>query len=260
MIEHLTGVGWFAAPNAIFDHDGLTPYEILIYLYLCRRAGPDGSCWPSYATICNDCKVSRTTAGRAIAALQERGLVIVERRVSEKGDPESNAYHITQGVVSHRGYPISHRQGGSVSQTGGVVSEGRIKENLIKENPFKEESDRSDLEGSERFDINEQVWQGTIDEAWEIFKATYPKPFGGLDAEPARRQFHARCMESDCPIQEMLDGAKRYKEFCERNDVLSQFTMKAARFLERTERAWEREWDCTIQQAQQKGWLDTIKK
>ncbi len=42
MMSVLQSTGWFAAPNWVFDSD-LSWSEKLVYLYLCRRSGPDGS-------------------------------------------------------------------------------------------------------------------------------------------------------------------------------------------------------------------------
>lgn len=87
----------------------------------------------------------------------------------------------------------------------------------------------------------------------------YPRPLGGLDTEPARRVFGLRLMEADCPVGPILDGAERYAAFVARNRIEPRFVMKAARFLDRRERAWEREWDGTLQ-AEPIGWVEANKK
>ena len=114
--DRAAGSGWFAAPNDVFALDH--PHDILVSVYLLRRAGPDGSAWPSIARIAADVKISRASVKRAIGRLQTRGWLDVERRTDAKGDPASSLYRWTgpawrrldiAEVGSGRPYPGSGR-------------------------------------------------------------------------------------------------------------------------------------------------------
>lgn len=90
---HGQGTGWFAAPNAVFHRPEIGPYAKLVYLYLCRRGGPDGCAWPSLATIAHDCGVSKDTIVKAIKTLEAEGCIRVQRVEGEQLGHVSNRYH-----------------------------------------------------------------------------------------------------------------------------------------------------------------------
>ena len=84
--------GWFWAHNAIWDVEGLSPYAILVYLYLCRCADAGGTCWPSRATIAQACRISKDSVDRAVKQLVELGLLEKEVRRANDGGYASNLY------------------------------------------------------------------------------------------------------------------------------------------------------------------------
>ncbi|OPX88218.1 MAG: Replication initiation and membrane attachment [Pelotomaculum sp. PtaB.Bin104] len=84
---------WFWDTNEVFASD-LSPFAKLVRLYLARCANSDRQAWPSYNRIAKDCKVSRDTAKRAVAELEEKGWL--EKTVQKKQDGEylSNIYFL----------------------------------------------------------------------------------------------------------------------------------------------------------------------
>lgn len=88
---------YFACPNAVFDLPDV--YQIAIYAYLSRRAGPDGASWPSLATISRDTKIGLTTVKASLPTMAAAGWIRRERRVNEKGEHTSTLYIL--GLPSH---------------------------------------------------------------------------------------------------------------------------------------------------------------
>lgn len=84
-------VPYFQAPNSIFDQD-LTEHELLIYLYLCRCGNNGGQAFPSYQTIAEKCKISRSVAIRTIKTLAEKKLIAKQKRPKSNNDNETNIY------------------------------------------------------------------------------------------------------------------------------------------------------------------------
>lgn len=85
--------GWFALPNAVVE-SGLSPYETVVLVYLYRRAGKDGSSWPSYDTIATDLSMSRRQAIRCIQSLSSKGCLKKHPKQTVAGDPASNTYEV----------------------------------------------------------------------------------------------------------------------------------------------------------------------
>jgi len=84
---------WFWDTNEVFASD-LSPFAKLIRLYLARCANSDRQAFPSYNRIAKDCGVSRDTAKRAVAELEEKGWI--EKTVQKKNNGEhlSNIYFL----------------------------------------------------------------------------------------------------------------------------------------------------------------------
>lgn len=74
----LSGTGWFALPNRIFEVVQ-TPYELAVLAYLQRCAGPDGAAWPSHETIAAACKMSARQVRYIVQELETRSVLQVQR-------------------------------------------------------------------------------------------------------------------------------------------------------------------------------------
>ena len=65
------------------------------YLVLLIRSDSNrNQCWPSYRSIVADANISTTSVMKAIAELEEIGLIVKQKRISENGDAASNLYTI----------------------------------------------------------------------------------------------------------------------------------------------------------------------
>jgi len=80
----------FWMPDAMFDQ-GLDPHEFIVCAFLCRTAGKSRRCWPALATIAKACRMKRISVIRAVARLEERGMVTRQKR----GFRGTNAYTLT---------------------------------------------------------------------------------------------------------------------------------------------------------------------
>lgn len=65
---------------------------IAVYMYLCDRAGMEGSCFPAINTIATDLKMSRSTVKRALGDLEKAKYLRHERRYRQSGGNSSNLY------------------------------------------------------------------------------------------------------------------------------------------------------------------------
>jgi hypothetical protein len=90
--------GYYQVPNAIYEF-GLKPHALVVYQYLCRRGNQGADAYPSYDTIGRDGGMSRRAAIRAVAKLQEVGLVTVEHRRDPYGDAAPNIYRVVNSPV-----------------------------------------------------------------------------------------------------------------------------------------------------------------
>ncbi|SMB95846.1 Helix-turn-helix domain-containing protein [Thermanaeromonas toyohensis ToBE] len=82
---------WFWESNSIFDCN-LSCYALVVRLYLARCAGENRVAFPSISNIAAHCGISRATVKRALAELEEKGLLLKEIRQNESGEYTSNVY------------------------------------------------------------------------------------------------------------------------------------------------------------------------
>lgn len=87
---------FFRVPNELIDHPEeeplLSTVETLVYLVLCRYANKDGQAWPRYQRIADGARCSRRSAIRAVARLEEAGLLLKTHVFSPTGEYTSNHY------------------------------------------------------------------------------------------------------------------------------------------------------------------------
>jgi DnaD/phage-associated family protein len=84
---------WFWDTNEVFNSD-LSPFAKLVRLYLARCANSKRQAFPSYNKIHKDCRISRDTAKRAVAELEEKGWIVKNHQVREGGEHISNIYFL----------------------------------------------------------------------------------------------------------------------------------------------------------------------
>lgn len=78
------------------------------------------------------------------------------------------------------------------------------------------------------------------------FMAAYPKRAGGQAWPRARKLFALRLKQGIDPNR-LLEGVKRYREFCEATGkIRTEKTMQASRWLGDDEAGWEQEWSLPI--------------
>ena len=96
--------GYFQVPNAIFDNLdlGLSRYEKIIYIYLCRCGNQGADAYPGYTGIARRCGISRPVAVSAVKGLEKRNLITVIRRPKSNRSNESNLY-LVNSLPSRQG-------------------------------------------------------------------------------------------------------------------------------------------------------------
>lgn len=89
--------GYTIVPNSLLNSEELTGNEKLSYIALLMYAGKKDKCWPSYDKITKVTQVSRGTQIKINNHLKEKGLIEIEKAVSENGKPcRNNTYRLIQ--------------------------------------------------------------------------------------------------------------------------------------------------------------------
>lgn len=76
----------------IYADERLTHRARAVCLYLRDRADAEGKCWPGVKRIASDQHLSRRTAQRALADLEQAGYIKRGERYRENGSRTSNLY------------------------------------------------------------------------------------------------------------------------------------------------------------------------
>lgn len=156
-----------------------------VLIMMANYADENGKCWPSMNRLCDDTGMGKDSIIRAIKALEENGILSVERRMVE-GVNLPNIYHLQlQGVVadSDQGV-VAQSEGGSRSERVKPVIEP-IKESISSSKPGKR-------------------WQ-IDDEDFLAFWTAYPRKTA---KESARRAWVAATKR--VPASEIMHGLARY--------------------------------------------------
>jgi hypothetical protein len=81
-----------AATNWALKQRGIKPAAKIVLWHLCDRYHPDNGCFPSLETLAEDCEMSRRSVQDQIAALEEAGLLRVEKMPRIDGRLPRNRY------------------------------------------------------------------------------------------------------------------------------------------------------------------------
>lgn len=83
---------WTMVENEMIDNfEKYTKNEVMAYLVIARYANSDSQCFPSYKTIAEKMRCSRSTAISVINSLVEKGVLVKEER-KKNGENTSNLY------------------------------------------------------------------------------------------------------------------------------------------------------------------------
>ena len=85
-------MGYF---SAIYSED-LPHRAKAVYMYLRDRCNQNNQCYPAIGTIAKELRLSRRTVERAIADLEQAGLLMKEQRWRENGGRSSLLYTLKQ--------------------------------------------------------------------------------------------------------------------------------------------------------------------
>ena len=218
----LRGTSYFTAPSAIFERDDLRAADKLVYLYLCRRAGSDGTSWPSTRRIAQDTSLDVKTVRASIDRLIAAGLLLKTSRKSQEGDHDTNLYTIIhpQGVGENAPYlgektpnvgefaPVGVGEMAPHGGGNGTPEGLPFKENHMKDN-------------------NSRAGQGYTPE-FEEFWAYYPRKIG---KSAAFRVWKARIKEKGVTASMLISAAKHYAMECKLKCRSPDYIKHASTFL-----------------------------
>lgn len=86
------------AMNAVFDLD-VEPKEKVVLLVLADYADEDGYCFPGQQTISRRASIPERTLRRLLDSLEQRGLLLRERRVGERGERRTDGYRLAASLA-----------------------------------------------------------------------------------------------------------------------------------------------------------------
>jgi hypothetical protein len=105
--------------SAVWQRGPHETVQRFVLLALANYADQDGYCWPSYNTLAERCAISRSTAIRAVKALEEDGWIRRQARQAANGQAGTNGYFVNMerlGMVAERD------RGSSTVTLGGVTA------------------------------------------------------------------------------------------------------------------------------------------
>ena len=138
-----------AATNWAIQQRGLRPAAKVVLWHLCDRYNPDFGCFPNQDLLANDCEMSRSSINDQLKTLEDRGLILRERRKNETtGERLSTRYRFP----FEHDFPCPESGHGSMSENdqnpcpdSTVVHVRNSDTNLVKEpvrEPVKEREAR----------------------------------------------------------------------------------------------------------------------
>lgn len=162
-------VDYFQTPNMIFDNPelNLTPYEKLVYIYLCRCSNQGAEAYPGYMGIARKCGISKSTAKTAVGRLKDKGLIRVTKRPKANKDNLPNLYKVNHipGSCDNPGGSGDNPGAGSGDDLAGSC--GNPYKEPLKKNPSQKEP------------------QNSIDQFFEKIWELYPRKVGKGRIKPA---------------------------------------------------------------------------
>ncbi len=93
--------------NIVLEDKALGPVDILVYLALAKHADPEGTCWPSMATISKVARVCRSKVFETIKHLEAQGYLKRTARFRPDGGVTSNVYHLIP-LEARKYPPVAH--------------------------------------------------------------------------------------------------------------------------------------------------------
>lgn len=222
----INGTGWFAAPNWIFERQDLLHTDKLVYLYLCRRAGPDGSSWPSIRRIAKDTGLTPNTVRSALQRLEQAGLLMKQPRRSEHGDADTHLYtlnHVVQKethLVQNSTHVVQQHPGGVVQKETHGGSKGDHEGQTLKDTQVREKDNYvlHPAGGSTSSPYTQE-----FEEFWDA----YPRK---REKRRAFKCWQARKREG-YRAADMITAARNYARECAEKGTLPHFIKLAATFL-----------------------------
>lgn len=182
----------FEMLNTIYENCSLSAKEILVAQYFVYKSNTQGRCYPSVHTIADECSVSERTVQRATKKLQEKGYIVITKRMLH-GKQSSNEYKIIENPCVEELEPSGAEIKEEVQEIEdtvemtvisledilGVSSATGWEKNNIEANPFHTE-DRDcigeDIKGRDNIEVddnNSLIVKGEVCPVEEIIGSIY---------------------------------------------------------------------------------------
>lgn len=86
--------------------------EKFLLIMLANYADPKGHCWPSYATLCDETGMARSTVASTLKALEDSGMLSIRPRFDAERGQQSNMYELKVGYKALEDEGVRNTDGG----------------------------------------------------------------------------------------------------------------------------------------------------
>lgn len=136
---------------------GLRPMVLLVAHGLAHRVDRDFECWPSLATIAGDVGVSKSTVAVALRELEEKGVVIRERRRDGRRGNLSTKYRFRIGPEQAELWPGGGT--GAGQPLSGLRTSDLRSERIIERNSHKASGEERSPDAIMKAAVEANVWR-----------------------------------------------------------------------------------------------------
>jgi hypothetical protein len=195
-------------PNVIFEI-GLKANELALYCAIKKSAGDSGYCTKSTKTLCAEAGVGERNFGKLKQALSQqfqiinKPLIIVKKRNSDFGDPDTDLITIIDVWPENYRYfmnedgggaklqvPGAKMQGGVVQNCGGGGAKLRVKQQPFKKNPSKKTTTTNKLKSSSSFSQEVEIAAQRAFDFVKVRAEKQPDEKWNIDLLTLKKHFH----------------------------------------------------------------------
>lgn len=192
--------------------------EKLLLLSLANYADANGVCWPGYEKLKFDAVIkSDATISKKLKAMEDRGLIIRQRRPKITGGSSSNLYQLNLDEIC----PIKPRS---------------KLQKLKSPETSKNEAETSNIEDSFYLETSQyRTSQYIYTDSFKFWWSNYPKRQGDQGNKKKTFQRYTKLLSEGFTEQQLLDAAIRYQRFCSATGKLNtEYVKQTTTFLNNT--------------------------
>jgi len=114
--------------DSVLDDERLTKFGKLVYLYLCRYANKERTCFPSIRTLAQKCDLAPNSVQKGLQELADCGYLQKEKRKFKETQANTSNFYTLTEVYHHVTQGVSPRDTGCVTTRYGSIKNKNKKE------------------------------------------------------------------------------------------------------------------------------------